>query len=159
MKWAVRIGSAFMLWLVVTVAARLMGNQPRVVLLALVVAAFSTVLWLYLDASADREEPVWNVAVDEPVRPPGEDARLALLTRVVAQHHEAREVGDALQRHLMSIADHRLVAHHGVSWRADPERAETLLGPELTNLSRQGAPYPRMTLAQIDVLLQRIESL
>ena len=78
---------------------------------------------------------------------------------MVAQHLDAREVGDVLHRHLCELADQRLMAAHGVSWRVDPDRAAPLLGPELVALARQDAPYPRMNLQQIDVLLSRIEAL
>jgi len=158
-RWTKRVLVAFVVWAVLTLGAQAFGNQPRPLLLALGVAAFATTLWLYLDASEQTEVWVWDRAPNDPVREPGEDPRLALLTRVVASHLDAREVGDTLQEHLLDLADHRLVARHGVSWRADPERAEPLLGPELTALAHQRAPYPRMSLDQIAVLIERIESL
>ncbi|MEO5709862.1 MAG: hypothetical protein ABIQ59_08570 [Nocardioidaceae bacterium] len=158
-RWVSRIASAVVLWLVIVVVARFRGNDPDLLLVALTVAAVGTLLWLYLDAGTVTQSPLWEVAEFESVRPPGEDPRLALLTRVVGQHLDAREVGDTLQRHLVDLADHRLVTQHGVSWRADPERAAPLLGPDLVALARQHTPYPRMTLQQIDVLLSRIEAL
>jgi hypothetical protein len=157
--WTSRIATAAAVWAVVVLVARVKGNQPDVPLLALTVAASATTLWLYLDVSTRSEVPLWDRTDSDPVRPPGEDPRLALLTRVVGQHLDAREVGDGLQRHLLDLADHRLMTTHGVSWRVDPDRAAPLLGPELVALARQSAPYPRMTLRQIDVLLTRIEAL
>jgi hypothetical protein len=157
--WTSRIATAAAVWAVVVLVARVKGNQPDVPLLALTVAASATTLWLYLDVSTRSEVPLWDRTDSDPVRPPGEDPRLALLTRVVGQHLDAREVGDGLQRHLLDLADHRLMTTHGVSWRVDPDRAAPLLGPELVALARQSAPYPRMTLQQIDVLLTRIEAL
>ena len=157
--WASRIGTAAAIWAVVVLIARTKGNQPDVPLLALTTAAFATTLWLYLDVSTRSEVPLWDRTDADPVRPPGEDARLALLARVIGQHLDAREVGDVLQRHLLDLADHRLMTSHGVSWRVDPDQAGPLLGPELVALARQSAPYPRMTLQQIDVLLTRIEAL
>jgi hypothetical protein len=144
---------------VLVVVAFLQGNRPDGLLLGLTVAAFATTLWLFLDAGLHSEAPRWDLADDDPVRPPGEDPRLALLTRVVAQHLDAREVGDVLHRHLCELADQRLMAAHGVSWRVDPDRAAPLLGPELVALARQRAPHPRMNPQQIDVLLSRIEAL
>ena len=157
--WTSRIATAAAVWALVVLVARARGNQPDVPLLALTVAAFATTLWLYLDASNRSEVPLWDRTDSDPVRPPGEDPRLALLTRVVGQHLDAREVGDVLQRHLLELADHRLMTSQGVSWRVDPERAAPFLGPELVALARQSDPYPRMTLQQIDVLLTRIEAL
>ncbi len=158
-QWTSRVLTAFGLWVAIVVAARIKGNQPDPLLIGLTVAAFATLLWLYLDAGTQSEAPLWEVAEYDPVRAPGEDPRLALLTRVVGQHLDAREVGDTLQRHLVDLADQRLMGRHGVSWRVDPEQAAPLLGPELVALARQHAPYPRMTLQQIDVLLSRIEAL
>lgn len=158
-RWLVRISAAFATWAVVVVVAHLKGNQPDALLLALTIAAFAATLWLYLDAGTQTEAPSWDRDHDDPVRPPGEDPRLALLSRVVGQHLDSREVGDTLQRHLVELADQRLMAAHGVSWRVDPERAEPLLGPELSALARQHPPYPRMNVQQIDVLLSRIEAL
>ncbi|NUR09390.1 MAG: hypothetical protein HOQ22_17660 [Nocardioidaceae bacterium] len=158
-RWTGRVLVTVVLWLVVVTVATYFGNQPRLLLLALGFAAFASVLWLYLDASAEHEVPLWESAADDPVREPGEDTRLALLRRVVDQHQDAREVGDGLHTHLVQLADHRLVTRHGVAWRSDPVRAEPLLGPELTALARQQPPYPRLRPDQIDALLRRIESL
>jgi len=157
-QWTGRIATAFGLWAAVVAVAVWKGNHPDALLLGLTVAAFATTLWLYLDAGT-VEAPLWDRADDDPVRAPGEDARLALLTRVVGQHLDARAVSDGLQRHLVELADQRLMSRHGVSWRVDPERAARLLGPELVELARQQPPHRRMNLQQIDVLLTRIEAL
>jgi hypothetical protein len=158
-RWTARVLVAVVVWAAVVIAARVFGNQPRVGLLALTVAAVATVLWIYLDASTQGVAAVWDRSADEPIRPPGEDPRLAMLTRVVAQHLDARQSSGVLRRHLLDLADHRLMRNHGLSRRADEHRAAAVLGPELTALAEQREPYPRMTPAQIDVLLQRIEAL
>jgi hypothetical protein len=157
--WATRIGTALGLWAVVVLVAQVFGNQPDVPLLALLTAAVAATLWLYLDVSTRSETPSWELPDDAPVRPPGEDPRLALLTRVVAGHLDARDVGDALHRHLLQLADRRLVARHGITREADPDRAAALLGPELTALAGQRPPHPRLDPRRIDVLLSRIEAL
>jgi hypothetical protein len=157
--WVARIGAAFALWLVVCVIAYLLGNHPRPGLIALLVAACAGTLWLFLDATVQMEAPQWAFPASQWIHSPGEDARLSLLARLIGQHLDAKEVGEHLQRHLMEIADQRLVAHHGVSRRADPERAATLIGPELADFATWSHPYPRLTLNQIDVLISRIEDL
>lgn len=158
-RWTGRVLASALLWLVVVTVARYYGNQPRLALLALGFATFGAVLWFYLDTSADAEVPLWDLAVDDPVREPGEDPRLSLLHRLLVRHQDAREVDPALRDHLLELADHRLVTRHGVAWRSDPERAEPLLGPELTALARQQPPYPRLHPRQIEALLTRIEAL
>ena len=157
--WTARVAAVFGLWAALVLTSRVFGARPDPLLLALTVAAGAVTVWLFLDTSVQTETPLWDRHDDDPVRPPGEDPRLALLTRVVGQHLDAREVGDTLHRHLVELADQRLLARHGVAWRADPERAAPLLGPELTALARQTAPFPRLTVQQIDVLLSRIEAL
>lgn len=157
--WAARIGTAVGLWVAVVGIAAVQGNHPDALLIGLAVAAFAATLWLYLDVSARDRAPAWDRYDHDPVRPPGEDSRLAFLTRVVGQHLDAREVGGNLHSHLEELAEQRLMARHGVSWRVDPERAAPLLGPELVGLAQQRPPYPRLDVRQIDVLLRRIEAL
>jgi hypothetical protein len=158
-RWAARISAAFAVWAAIVTVATLQGNRPDALLLGLTVAAFAATVWLYLDASVLTEAVVWADALEDPVREPGEDGRLAYLTRVVGQHLDAREVGDGLHQRLVELVDHRLMAGHGVSLRADPERAAGLLGPELAALVLQQPPHPRLDVRRIDVLLSRIEAL
>lgn len=157
--WTARIALAFGLWLAVALGAWVLGNQPDPGLLALMIGVGAALVWLYLDVSADAEVSRWPGMTEEPTRPPGEDARLERLHRILTQHQSAHEVGDALHRTLTELADHRLVAHHGVSLLADPERAAEILGPELTSVVTQRAPYPRLSTDRVDVLLKRIEAL
>lgn len=157
--WTARIALTFGLWLAVALGAWVLGNQPDPLLLALMIGVGAVLSWLYLDVSADAEVSQWPAMTEEPVRPPGEDPRLERLHRILTQHQSAHDVGDALHRTLTDLADHRLVAHHGVSLRADPERAAEILGPELTSVVTQRPPYPRLSTDRVDVLLQRIEAL
>jgi hypothetical protein len=158
-RWLPRIAIAFVLWLAVAAIGGILGNHPRPGLLALTIGVGGAVVWLLLDVSGDAETAQWPGMVEEPVRPPGEDPRLERLQRILLQHETAHEVGDALHRQLAELAEHRLVAHHGVSLVADPERAARILGPELTAVVNQRAPYPRLSTGRIDVLLKRIEEL
>lgn len=158
-RWAARLASAFVVWCLLVYVAHLVGGRPDAGLVGLAVAAGTAALWLCVDAVSESDSPTWELLDDEPLRPPGQDARLVALARAVSAHFEARRPGDGLQRQLMGLADQRLVARHGISWRADPERARPFLGPELLALAEQSEPYPRMTPAHIDVLLDRIEAL
>ena len=158
-RWLPRVAIAFVLWLAVAAIGGILGNHPRPGLLALTIGVGAAVVWLFLDVSGDAETSHWPGMVEEPVRSPGEDPRLERLHRILLQHETAHEVGDALYRQLAELADQRLVAHHGVSLVADPERAAQILGPELTSVANQGPPYPRLSTGRIDVLLKRIEEL
>jgi hypothetical protein len=158
-RWAGRVALAALVWLAVCVVAALFGARPHYGLVALAVAAVAGALVLFLDTTARAEAPTWRLPDLDPVRPPGEDPRLGRLHRVVGSHLVSREVDDGLHRQLMAAVDHRLVAHHGVSLRADPERAAGLMGPDLARFAAATDPYPRLTAAQIDVLIDRIEEL
>lgn len=156
--WTTRIVVTSGLWLVTCVVAYLLGNQPRPGLIALVVAAGAGTLWLYLDTSAASEPVRWRLVTDEPVRPRGEDSRLAMLQRVVSQHLDSRDATDQLHRHLSDIADRRLVSKHGITRSADPEGAVRLLGRELVEFIEQPHRRP-LSASEIDRLLNRIEAL
>ena len=158
-SWRGRVAVAAAAWAVVLAGAYALGDSPRPGLLAIVVGAAAAVLWLVLDVSGDMEPVRWLPHEPSPVRPPGEDQRLALLSRVVSQHLDGREVGDGLYRHLVELTDQRLVMRQGVGIRADPARAAALVGPELAAVVAARPPYPRLTLDQIDRIVSRIEDL
>ena len=157
--WIRRLAVAFAVWLVVSAGVGLAGGAAHPLLLALYVGVLAVLVFLFLDVSAETRPIRWPKPRQEPVRERGEDPRLDQLRRVVAQHLDSREVGEALQRHLAEIADHRLVVRHGITREADPETASRLLGAELSAVLDRSAPYPRLTIDQMDLLLQRIEAL
>jgi hypothetical protein len=150
---------AFVLWLLACGAAVVLGARPHPGLLALVVLAAGAAVFLFVDVAESTVPTVWVLHDDDPVRPPGEDPRMELLARVVNAHLVSQKVGGAFHAHLMDIADQRLVAHHGVSRLADPDRAAALMGPELASFAAATDPYPRLSTDQIDVLIDRIEQL
>ena len=130
--------------LVVGIAA-VQGNHPDALLIGLTVAAFAATLWLYLDASARDGGPAWDRSDDDPVRPPGEDSRLAFLTRVVGQHLDAREVGDEAAPAARGAGG---AAADGPARRelaGGPRAGAPLLGPELVALAEQRRPTPAWT--------------
>ena len=158
-RWPVRIALVFVLWLGIAVAAWILGNRPQPGLLALYVAVGAAVVWLFLDVSADNEPATWPGAREEAVRTPGEDPRLDQLRRVVGHHLDGRDVDDTLHRRLADLVDHQLVARYGITREADPARAAALMGPDLVSTLAARPPYPRLTPARIEHLLQQIEDL
>lgn len=156
--WKIRIGLSVLLWLGVCIGGWLLGNDPQPGLIALIIAVSAGTLWLFQDASAQAEPTRWELPDTDPIRVPGEDARLALLQRVISTHLVGRTVTDQLQRHLATVADERLMAHHGISRLADPERAGAVMGPALFGFLDADRPT-RIDLARINQLLNRIEAL
>ncbi|HSE07062.1 MAG TPA: hypothetical protein VLB29_00235 [Nocardioidaceae bacterium] len=157
--WLQRVGFAVAAWIIVCGAALFLEMDPQPVLLAILVAAATLTLVLFLDASEVAASTRWTVEDTDPTREPGEDRRLATLTRMVSSHLVAHTVDEQLHREVLHLLDQRLVAVHGVSLQADPERAAALAGPGLAALIEQRPPYPRLTTDQIDVLVRRIEEL
>ena len=157
--WGRRVAVGVGLWFVVCAVALFFGMKPHPVLVALVVAAVGGAIFLFLDTSAQAPSTAWRLPDRDPARRPGEDPRLALLARVLNTHLVSHEAGDQLHRHLMSLADQRLVAHHGISRRADPDRAAAVMGPDLAAFAAHRVPHPRLTTDQIDLLIDRIEDL
>jgi hypothetical protein len=155
--WARRIAVGVAIWFLLCAAGLFLDAHPRPALLAIAVAAAGAALLLFLDVQTPAVS--WTLHSDDPVREPGEDPRLALLVRLVDGHLVARDVGGRLRDHLLDIVDSRLLAHHGVSRIADPERAAALMGPELAQFVTAAPPYPRMTLSRIALLTDQIEEL
>lgn len=86
-----------------------------------------------------------------------QDRRLRSLERILTGHLEAREPNGLLALQLRGLAERRLALRHGVRLDTEPERAEALLGADV--LALLGARPPRrLTLAQIDDVLRRIEA-
>ncbi len=158
-RWRGRAVIVFLVWFGICAVAGVFGSRPAYGLVALLVAAVAGAVLLFLDSSAGIDPPQWHLPDTDPVRPAGEDPRMALLHRVVGAHLDAHEVDGALHDHLLAVADRRLVSRHGVSRLEDPDRAAVLLGPELTAFAEATHPYPRLTTDQIAVLIERIEEL
>jgi hypothetical protein len=155
---ALRVAGAFLVWAALVGLARILGARPDILLVGLTVGAAAAALWLCVDAVAETASPRWEMLDDEPIRPPGQDTRLAALTRMVNAHFDARRPDATLHRQLVNLLDQRLMARYGVSWRVDPDRAGPLLDPDLAALAAQQPPYARMTRQQVDALLTRIEA-
>jgi hypothetical protein len=157
--WRHRIGLWVAVWFLLCAAGLFLHAQPRPALLALAIAATGVAMSLFVDVPAEAAPADWTLEGDAPVRLRGEDARIALLTRLVGGHLDAHHAGDRLRDHLLQLTDRRLMNHHGVSLVADPERAVALMPPELAAFVTAAPPYPRMTLAQITRIADRIEEL
>jgi hypothetical protein len=89
------------------------------------------------------------------VTEPGQDARLAMYTRALSGHLDARTVDPVLRDRLADLAAARLRQRHGVGLR-DPA-AEDLLGSEVADLLT--GPPRRLARGEIETAVRRIEGL
>lgn len=156
LSWRSRTAFVAGVWIAGVAGASFFGLRVQPLLGLLVLLAVCATVWLFTDASARSTPTGWRTVDDDPVREPGQDPRLALLHRVVTGHLDARGLDEQLPRHLLALADQRLLAHHGVDRRTDPGHAAELMGPELTALADRPT---RLDLPRITHLVDRIESL
>ena len=126
------------------------------VALLLALLGFAVLAWLVVHTHPGIG---WRKApVDSAATAASQDGRLWALDRVVAGHLTARDPSTALAVQLRDLADRRLTLRHGVHWHTDPARTARLLGADTVALV-DARPPRRMTLAQIDAVLRRIEDL
>jgi hypothetical protein len=168
-------------WLVVCAVLLVFGGRPDPALVALTLLAVLATWGTVRSALSGDEagEEAWRLPRDEPVRPPGHDPRLDLMERLVEAHLVSRAGDVQLPRHLVRLADQRLMDRYGIHREAEPERAAALLGPELLALAdgtgrghpgdrsrpdpartrTSAEPRRRLSPAAVDALLTRIEAL
>ena len=155
-----RLAGGVVVVAVVWLVLLLLDFEPDPVRLPLTIALVIAVGHLLGDALG-TVEPVtelWELEAEESPRPVGTDVRLAFLVRVITQHLVARHPDTRLAEALADLADRRLLQRHGVRRAEDPQRATELLGPDLVRYLAE-VPGRRLTTAEIDRHLQRIEAL
>jgi len=131
-----------------------LGVDPRPGPLLLLVALVMAVLAL-VNINVTSDGPSWEVHPSQPVNEPGQDARLAMYTRVISGHLDARTIDPGLRDRLAELASARLRQRHGVGLR-DPV-ATDLLGREVADLLT--GPARRLARAEIETAVRRIEGL
>jgi hypothetical protein len=130
------------------------GAHAQWARLALLVALGTAVLAL-VNVGSVNDGPDWSVESIQPLAPPGQDTRLAMYTRVISGHLDARTPDGTFRDRVADLADRRLRQRHGVGL-ADP-RARTLLGDEVADILR--GPPRRLSREQIDRCVTTIEEL
>jgi hypothetical protein len=123
---------------------------PLLLLVALVMAVFALV-----NINVTSAGPSWEVHPSQPVNEPGQDARLAMYTRVLSGHLDAKGVDPGLRDRLAELASARLRQRHGVGLR-DPA-ATDLLGSQVADLLT--GPPRRLARGEIETAVRRIEGL
>jgi hypothetical protein len=131
-----------------------LGVDPRPGPLLLLVGLVMAVLAL-VNINLTADGPSWDVHSSQPVTEPGQDARLAMYTRALSGHLDAKTVDPVLRDRLADLAAARLRQRHGVGLR-DPA-AEDLLGSEVADLLT--GPPRRLARGEIETAVRRIEGL
>jgi hypothetical protein len=132
------------------------AHADVIALVLLVPAAVGVGLLCWRAASAGGGV-AWGTARPTASADAAPDHRLRALERIVTGHLEARKPNGLLALQLLRLAERRLALRHGVRLDAEPERAAELLGPDVLELL-EARPPRRLSLAQIDDVLRRIEA-
>ncbi|MFZ4811379.1 MAG: hypothetical protein ACOYL9_08560 [Ilumatobacteraceae bacterium] len=156
--WRRRVLAAIAAW-VVTVCVMLgLEMRPNPVVLALVVAITATVGFVLIDLS-DIAAPVDWATAREADSTRGGDARVRILTRRLEQGGVMG--GDSMVHStLVELIDDELLTAHGVDRSSEPDRAATILGPDLTRLVSEPASSQQLSDPTfLATILDRVESL
>jgi hypothetical protein len=153
-RWWRRGLAALVAYVVMEVLFTVLELDPDPVRLALLVATYTALLGLMVDALAG-DEPVWTVESEEHVTRSAGDPRLVRYVALLESHLSAKEDDRALRDRIGVLADQVLRQRHGLG-RGDPAAAG-LLGPELAEVLT--GPPRRLAPAQLDRCLTRIEEI
>ncbi len=136
------------------------GMQPRLLPLALILAAIAAVGTLAFDLVVTATPAVWpdSVAPEPQVRIL--DSRTESLVRMVTRERGQLGPSHRLHATLVGLVDDRLRDRHGVDRMADPSGAERLLTPELVALIESPPPGAHLAeparLAHVVALIESI---
>jgi hypothetical protein len=138
-RWWWRAGVGLLSYAVLEATGTLLGFAPDALRLALLVAVGTAAIGLLRD-SVDQEVATWTPPAAPSVVPPGSDARLAAYVRLIEDMQTARTPGGALRDHLVHLAGGQ-----------PDDQLDAQLDLQL------GGPPRRLSLAEIDDYLRRIE--
>ncbi len=119
----------------------------------LLLVVFATSVLALANVGAVSADADWTVHSAQAVSPAGQDTRLAMYTRAVAGHLDAKVPDSALRDRLAGLAERRLRQRRGVGLR-DPAAAD-LLGTDAVAVLL--GPTRRLTRDEIDRCVRRIE--
>ena len=131
-RWRRRAGAVVGVWLVVYSISAAAGTGPQPLLLAALLFAVASVLWLANDLSEHVAPARWNTSSGTTTRQRGADVRVGVLQRALEDVAKRQDVAH-LHPLLVDLVDDRLLAHHGVDRGRDPRSARAVLGDELAD--------------------------
>lgn len=145
-RWGLRIAIPVVAGAVIEIVLVGAGMQPRLLPVALILAAIAAVGTLAFDLVVTATPAAWPDSA--PPEPPALvlDHRTESLVRMATRERSQLGPSHRLHATLVSLVDHRLRDRHGVARAADPTAAHRLLGPELVALVE--TPPPGAQLAE-----------
>jgi hypothetical protein len=145
-RWWLRIALLVLAGTVIEVVLVGAGMQPKLLPVAVILAAIAAVGMLAFDLVASAAPAVWPDGA--PPEPPVRvlDSRTESLVRMATREREQEGPSHRLHATLVSLVDDRLRDRHGVDRATDPAAAHRMLGPELTRLVE--TPPPGAQLAE-----------
>jgi hypothetical protein len=150
-RWLLGTVAVFgLFWVLLT----LLDLEPRPWRLLLLVGLLMSVLAL-VSLGVVTEGPDWEVVTVTPVTEPGQDARLAMYTRVIGGHLDSRQVDPGLRDRLATLTDARLRQRLGIG--LDEAVATGRLDRHLVDVVT--GPPRRLTRHEIETCVRRIEEL
>lgn len=156
----------------VAVGMVLLGMEPRLILVAIVVMTVAAAMWLVLDLGNAAEPLLWHDygTTDASAAQPDRRVR-ALRSRLERNARSRRTSGatgdgrsnphDEIADTLVEVIDDHLRAEHGLDRSLQPEAAAAILGPDLTRFvsdpSARRSMAQRRTLARTVSLIETLD--
>jgi hypothetical protein len=150
-RWLISTATLFgLMWVLLAVLDT--GPRPGKLLL---LVTFATAVAALVTVGLVSDGPDWSVYSVQSTSPAGQDHRLAMYTRVITGHLDARLPDPGLRDRFAALADRRLRQRHGVGLH-DTEAAD-LLGEATCRILT--GPVRRLTRDEIERCVREIEEL
>ena len=150
-RWLISTAAVFgLMWMLLAV----LDTGPRPGRLLLLVT-FATAVAALVIVGLVSEGPDWDVYSAQATTPAGQDHRLAMYSRVITGHLDARAPDYGLRDRFAALADRRLRQRHGTGLHG--AGAADLLG-EATFRILTG-PVRRLSRDEIELCVRKIEEL
>ncbi|MEO1060280.1 MAG: hypothetical protein AAFZ07_02595 [Actinomycetota bacterium] len=162
-----RFGGTALLGSVIGVMMVLLGMEPRLVLVGLIVVAVAATGFLLVDLTEVTAPVDWHrFQLEEDTRVPVDwrvqQLRGTLLRSTTRRRSTAAAIAatgrtDQVLDSLVGVVDDLLFTEHGIDHAADPAAAAEIVGPELARLLADPAAYGSMSHRELDRIVTLVE--
>ena len=163
------MGATAVIGSILGVVMMLLGMEPRLVLLGLIVVAVASTGFLLMDLAAVTAPVDWSsFRLDDPTRVPVDwrvqQLRGTLLRSTTRRRSTAAAIAgtgrtDQVVDSLVGVVDDILFTEHGIDHAADPAAATAVVGPELARLLADPAAHSSMSHRRLDHIVTLVEDL